>query len=594
MRLINTTSLELEFFIGTPPPYGVLSHRWEDDEVSFQDMESNKAKARKGFAKIESCAYQARKSGLDYVWVDTCCIDKTSSAELSEAINSMFQWYRESSKCFVFMYDVDSTEDFESSQWFTRGWTLQELLAPTHVEFLTRNWQPLGDRVALKDSITKVTRISEEVLMGGDLSIIPACQKMAWAANRRTTKAEDLAYCMMGLFGVNMPLLYGEGEERAFMRLQEHFLKDSDDESIFAWTTDAETAEAKPFWGLLAPSPKYFVGAEKYTLPQFAAYREGNPTELTNRGLRISLVLQPLSLNRVELFYLAAVSCCHRPNDPGALNSSFSIILQRMSGAEPQYARVRPDLILPLTPDFSQAAKPLRVYTRGLTREPLRFEQIFVRATPKVSQEVAGFSIHGLQGFTHKYRDMVYDPDYHRRQAQQRMQAPTPGFYHQVDRAYTEVHKTGTAEYTFEEYQVGDVNKATSLIQLREAKAKGEVVTSRDGKKQAVGCWKLKTRIVDESANIHHAFGTRKDPFLIVGFETYPESPLGTPIDHKKPWYSFSDDSTQSHQQRMVNGDIPRELEYNGGPLDGVRVEFAPTTHMFQTFWDVKFVEVKK
>ncbi|CEJ92388.1 hypothetical protein VHEMI08043 [[Torrubiella] hemipterigena] len=593
MRLINATSLELEFFIGTPPPYGILSHRWEDEEVSFQDMESDKAKALKGFAKIENCAYQARKEGLGYIWVDTCCIDKTSSAELSEAINSMFQWYQESAKCFVFMYDVAAADEFEASQWFTRGWTLQELIAPKHVEFLTMDWKPLGDRAALKDSLTKVTRISEEALMGADLATIPACQKMAWAANRRTTKAEDLAYCMMGLFGVNMPLLYGEGEEKAFMRLQEHFLKESDDESIFAWMSDEETAKAKPFWGLLAPSPKFFAGAEKYTQPQFSAYREGNPTELTNRGLRISLVLQPLSLNGTELLYIAALSCCHKPDDPGDLNSSFSITLQKMSGPEPQYARIRPDLILPLGPDYSKEGKPLRALLRGLDRDPLRFEQIFVRPVPKATQEVAGFCINGIQSFEHEYKDVDYDETFHARQAYERRYNENMGYHRPIGSAYTDVIRTGTAQYTFEDWDEG-MKVKHSLIHLRDARENDMVVSSKDGRKYTIWSWKLKTRLLNHKGGVHNPFGSRQDPVLIVGLENYPDNPLGPRVEHQKPWYTFADNTSQAYQQRLVNGDEPLELIYNGGPLDLVKVEFVPATYRYQTFWDVRFVEVEK
>jgi hypothetical protein len=180
--------------------------------------------------------------GHKYVWIDTCCIDKRSSAELSEAINSMWKWYWKSEVCYAYLADVPSegfisgTTDYSElsrSRWFTRGWTLQELIAPHNLLFLGQDWRVIGIKeefglFATQISMTKyynkmflskiseITGIAESVLhFDLDIRLIPAAQKMAWAARRRTARDEDLAYALIGLFDVNMPILYGEGLKRA-------------------------------------------------------------------------------------------------------------------------------------------------------------------------------------------------------------------------------------------------------------------------------------------------------------------------------------------------------------------------------------------
>lgn len=244
MRLLNTSTLKLrEFYDDEIPDYAILSHTWEDGEVSFQEMEKSasapastvsdglneitrpgtraafESKSMPGYTKITQFGRLAAAEGWNYVWVDTCCIDKTSSAELSEAINSMYRWYEEAQVCYVYMTDVSSAspQRFQWSRWFTRGWTLQELLAPSTVVFYDKDWIEIGTRWSLRGEISRATGITyESMIRPKDSSI---ATKMSWASNRRTTRVEDIAYCLMGLFDINMPLLYGEGQ-KAFMRLQ--------------------------------------------------------------------------------------------------------------------------------------------------------------------------------------------------------------------------------------------------------------------------------------------------------------------------------------------------------------------------------------
>ncbi|KAJ8059471.1 hypothetical protein OCU04_011132 [Sclerotinia nivalis] len=216
------------------PKYAILSHTWgaDKDEVTFQDIMNNKGRDKSGYRKLEFCGEQAKRDGLRYFWVDTCCIDKSSSAELQESINSMFRWYQSAAKCYVYLSDV-STNDydqtnfsswqpaFRKSRWFTRGWTLQELIAPRSVEFFCSNGKLLGDKESLQQQLYEITGIEKSALQGQDLSEFSVDQRMSWARNRKTKREEDKAYSLMGIFDVYMPLLYAEGASNAFTRLQE-------------------------------------------------------------------------------------------------------------------------------------------------------------------------------------------------------------------------------------------------------------------------------------------------------------------------------------------------------------------------------------
>jgi len=239
MRLLR--SEENDKFSLTPtlrgteiPPYAILSHTWEADnqEVTFKDIVDNTWRGKAGHRKIQFCAEQARKHGLRYFWVDSCCIDKSSSAELAEAINCMFRWYRDAAKCYVYLSDVSTRKHsgcpellwesaFRQSRWFTRGWTLQELLAPLEVDFFSQDCIWLGDKKSLELQIHETTSIPVEALHGGSLSQFRIEDRMLWAVKRRTTIEEDKAYSLLGVFDVHMPLIYGEGEKKAFRRLKE-------------------------------------------------------------------------------------------------------------------------------------------------------------------------------------------------------------------------------------------------------------------------------------------------------------------------------------------------------------------------------------
>ncbi len=275
MRLIDVCTIKLQDYdqLGSCPGYAILSHTWGSEEISFQDFLQGRGRDKAGFKKVLRCCELARCEGYQYLWVDTCCIDKSSSSELSEAINSMFMWYERASICYAYLADVEhgggSMQEISAaamqSRWFTRGWTLQELIAPTEVVFLDCDWEEIGTRSALADCIRDRTTIDKSILcrVAGptarpvqfQLEFFSVAKRLSWAADRQTTRKEDEAYSLMGLFSIHMPLIYGEGGA-AFRRLQEEIMSISDDPSLFAW--ECNLSQAPPFTGLLAGSPEDF------------------------------------------------------------------------------------------------------------------------------------------------------------------------------------------------------------------------------------------------------------------------------------------------------------------------------------------------
>ncbi|KAK2755434.1 het domain-containing protein [Colletotrichum kahawae] len=232
MRLVNARTLQLEEFFGEGvPKYAILSHTWKDgQEVTFQEFSTERARNKSGWSKIERTAQLALEDKLQHVWIDTCCIDKTSSAELTEAINSMMSWYEQSQVCYTYLEDVpfllpktEQEDAFRNSRWFTRGWTLQELLAPSKLIFIFKDWTRFATREEMAYLISSITGIDTEFL-------------------HTLAVEENIAYCLLGIFGINMPLLYGEGS-KAFLRLQEQIMMSSDDQSILAWNFEGFETE---------------------------------------------------------------------------------------------------------------------------------------------------------------------------------------------------------------------------------------------------------------------------------------------------------------------------------------------------------------
>ncbi|KAJ2906397.1 HET domain-containing protein [Zalerion maritima] len=266
MRLLNTRTLALHEFLVRIPHYVILSHTWEQEEVTFRDIHNlPRAKTKQGFSKIDGCCRIARENDFEWVWIDTCCIDKSDSSELSEAINNMFCWYKNSTVCYVYLSDVEgdflspnkSPKTFSDSRWWTRGWTLQELIAPSKIEFYAGDWKEIGTKRSLLSSISKRTGIRATVLKNSEtLDLIYVGERMSWASDRQTTKVEDMAYCLLGLFDIQYPLIYGEGP-KAFRRLQEEILrKYKHDLSLLVWWSPHPLADRCS--GVLAESPLLF------------------------------------------------------------------------------------------------------------------------------------------------------------------------------------------------------------------------------------------------------------------------------------------------------------------------------------------------
>lgn len=371
------------------PEYAILSHVWGPEEVSFQDITGDRSAAEKkaGYEKVRESCKLAAQNGYAYIWIDTCCIDKTSSTELAEAINSMFQWYKGSKICYAYLSDVDvdeiivydrdnnkrqhvvynptkmtKTEYQEAistfrdpaqqpqeaflvtpgrySRWFTRGWTLQELLAPAKLRFFDANWTYLGSKEQHARKISDISNIDLYALHGGDLRRMSIARRMSWVAKRQTTRMEDMAYCLLGIFDINMPLLYGEGM-KAFIRLQEEILKVSDDQSLFAWMDPTmpgyrdDYPEASKPQGLLAASPEAFQSSDQ--IAQFYSETPGRAvTQSTNKGLQIEfLMCQDPTYSSGMVFF--AILTCQAGRLPGVLPC---IRLRRLSPKSEQYARI--------------------------------------------------------------------------------------------------------------------------------------------------------------------------------------------------------------------------------------------------------------
>ncbi|KAH6625370.1 heterokaryon incompatibility protein-domain-containing protein [Boeremia exigua] len=404
MRLIDVRTIELRWFNDDEiPDYAILSHTWGADEVSYQELVwINRIKAftasyetpsssiaslssqdessslmlaametmlrsstsfatnlsgvkeedllrRQGYSKIVNAAKEAKNLGFKYIWIDTCCIDKSSSAELQEAINSMYRWYRNSEVCIVYLEDVWPSEAgpgegqtaseiarnaFDTSRWTKRGWTLQELVAPPICRFYLRNWRLLGEKEEYIQELSATTGIPVFVLEDSrSISEVSVAERMSWAADRQTTRVEDLAYCLLGLFDIQMPLLYGEGN-KAFIRLQEEILKTTDDYSVFAWRAKDSTPSI--YRGLLARSPIEFRDCQSFEREESMATFPINPTPI---GLHVQLEFLPHPQDKTRILALIRAS--------NSLNQRIAITLKCLDGLS-QYARIDAGALTPI------------------------------------------------------------------------------------------------------------------------------------------------------------------------------------------------------------------------------------------------------
>lgn len=265
LRLLTQTGdggYKLESFRRSDAPsYAVLSRTWSEDpsdEISFQDIQIGNITNRKAFFKLHFCGTQALQDGLVYFWIDTCCIDKSNEIEEKSTVSLMWQIYEAAAICYTLLSDVsaDTTTDglrsggweetMCTSRWFTRGWTLQELLAPQVVEFYSLEGLNLGDKSTLKEHIHRVTGISLGALEGQELGNFTVEERLSWADRRKTTRGEDWSYSLFGIFGVSMEIKYGEGKAKARERLEREIGNQPAASSIQGKNTDHRRRKPVP------------------------------------------------------------------------------------------------------------------------------------------------------------------------------------------------------------------------------------------------------------------------------------------------------------------------------------------------------------
>lgn len=333
MRLLNASTLEIvDFPPHKIPPYAILSHTWKGDEVTLDDFPYDPAKERPAWGNVRDACERTRKDGLEYIWIDSCCVNKTSPLEVNESINSMFAWYEEAAVCYAYLADVPICDPsvFERSRWFTCGWTLQELIAPAEILFFSQDWTEIGRKSMLYGRLSEIARIDKDILMHRkSIENASVAQRMSWAAYRQTNRPEDIAYCLVNIFSVKMQVMYGERAEGAFLRLQEHIMKQSYDHSIFAWVD--RDASIDSFHGMLATSPSKFADCHDI-LP--CLDWPARPYSVTNIGLRIDL---PIIEHRPGEF-IATLGCV-RLQHTGI--SYIGIFLKRVSQDRRRYARIK-------------------------------------------------------------------------------------------------------------------------------------------------------------------------------------------------------------------------------------------------------------
>jgi len=385
--------MELTEFADFPTQYAVLSHTWEAEEVCYQDFVDGSGQKLKGWQKIKRCCHRAAMDGWTYIWIDVCCIDKRNSAEVSEAINSMWSWYANAVMCYAYLCDVKMVNGYPVpqselgdlfsdglygllqrkafrdlysrfavrdgiklvrynygiiSRWFTRGWTLQELLAPPHLLFLDQDWVAIGDRSQRASHIYALTSIEEMYLLGNPWALrrCSAAKKLSWAALRETTRPEDASYCLFGLLDINMSPLYGEGPLKAFHRLQVEVLQKTNDDSILAWNYPRmmETcAGAAP----LAEDPLAFRWLSEASIadPIDIVRNEidvaGSEYLMTGKGLKLSATLYKSNNKRYlarkpSTVYLMPLQCRLLQ---GSRLSKIALHLHKVHGQSSSYVR---------------------------------------------------------------------------------------------------------------------------------------------------------------------------------------------------------------------------------------------------------------
>jgi Heterokaryon incompatibility protein (HET) len=498
MRLLHTLTYDVKVFVNNVPLYAILSHTWGDEEVTFQDITvAYKRSSLKGWSKVANACCRAAADGWEYIWIDTCCIDKTNTTELGEAINSMFRWYKDAQICYAYLADVPpryfvlSSECrvetplvpwrwyFRSSRWFTRGWTLQELLAPGFLLFLDQQWGNIGAREEWADEIYRATGIGVKHLL--DFHQCCIAIKLSWAANRHTTREEDRAYSLLGLLGINMPLIYGEGK-RAFIRLQYELISRYNDDTIFAWgdipsessvglspafklilvlTTSGSGRWGTLFMGIysstnpgiLATSLEDFENSGDITTWVFDRQRPG--FSMTNAGLRINAELFEWhkGLSDTESLYVIHLNCSLAwPHSRG----TRSPVVIFLTGIDEPLFTIRPPTFLRKAGDVLRDWRQISSSNwRSLGRH-----DIFITENEGVSEEISGSVI-----------DITFKPPHYEsillgvcRTHDHESWAETLDFGHTDPRSLYNSYKSGLARPKVKKFQLSRNEVLTTVI----------------------------------------------------------------------------------------------------------------------------------
>ncbi|EEU41410.1 uncharacterized protein NECHADRAFT_83471 [Fusarium vanettenii 77-13-4] len=586
MRLLHTTKIAVVEFIGVPPSYAILSHRWEDEEVTLRDLENGRSKQKKGhpkqkkgYEKLQGSCALASSEGFEYIWIDTCCIDKSSSAELSEAINSMFQWYQDAKVCYAFLSDVSkstrvpttSRQDLRkitASQWFTRGWTLQELIAPRAVHFYSQEWVYLGSRNDAAEAIQLATGISTRALLGQDLLSISIYQRMQWASARTTTRPEDMAYCLLGIFDVNIPLLYGEGKKKAFQRLQEEILRKSTDLSLFLWKIPRSTGQGPDleFRGLLAEDPSWFAprgfhGFEESPRRSISSITSLQDTAIgiTNKGISVRWTIMPVPTDPAGTLHFAMLA--------GTGDTTGGIVIQRLDQEATQFCRVLSDEVI----WFDRRGKKIVFRSHELLGDPERLLNVSLDSGPRsfyVSPHFGSANKPSLPGvgFSFTQHKCI--------EGKPRLK----DFWAEIEGASVEFYQDLGSEIP------------TWVARFRPEQISELFQTSRrTGASKALGA--LAISVKARTSHGTYMYKVKRDHCVVVGVDILPQTVIGTTNTFLQPWIVNTDEASPEAAVRDVDYHLEpgmwREADVGEGDC---RCSLRKLTRVSGLWYDIRII----
>jgi len=330
--------------------------------VTYQDSEDRTFFRKRGFRKIKESCRIALEANYSWVWLDTCCIDKRNFTELNEAINAMYKWYQKASLCIAYLFDyAHGHNELASSSWFTRCWTLQELIAPLRVEFYDQNWKHFGSKNNLCEEIAAITWINVDVLRcrASPTTTCTVAERLSWASKRNASRVEDEAYSLLGLFDLSMPTLYGSGR-KAFQMFLEEVLRRTGDVTPLIWSKSMAPHETS-LSGLLPRSPAF------YTSRRCAR-------TITSSSRSLSVVADGLELDVLTIPYTLGTYLCILDCEPADDGTQSAILLVQLANGG-QYGRLHrcESSVLRVSSQTiasSQARRRRKLYVPHLIRSP--------------------------------------------------------------------------------------------------------------------------------------------------------------------------------------------------------------------------------